>query len=174
MPAPQSYYPFHTDLQIPSASSDLRSPHSVHSPTSSFSQSRSSTSPAYPIGHSPSCSAVPTVVLANPHYHQSMAMSHASLERNLPGPQAAAQLPYARAPPASSSVPHDIPAKTPEPTVKRRIRPDARQSEALNRVFCCTAKPSTEQQLQLANELNMSRQRVQTWLAHIFVCMYYS
>src|SRR5258708_2877167 len=135
MPAPQSYYPFHTDLQIPSASSDLRSPHSVHSPTSSFSQSRSSTSPAYPIGHSPSCSAVPTVVLANPHYQQSMAMSHASVERNLPGPRAPVQLPYARAPLASTTRPPDRPTKSPDPTLKRPIHPDARQSEALNRVF---------------------------------------
>jgi homeobox domain-containing protein len=101
-------------------------------------------------------------------------MSHASLERNLPSPRAAAQLPYVRAPPASSSVPHDIPAETPELTVKRRMRPDARQLEALNGMFCRTTKPSTELQLQLANKLNMSLQRVQNWLAHIFVYMYYS
>src|SRR5260370_1740666 len=158
MPAPQSYYPFHTDLQIPSASSDLRSPHSVHSPTSSFSQSRSSTSPAYPIGHSPSCSAVPTVVLANPHYHQSMAMSHASLERDLPGSQVAAQLPYACVPPASPSVPNDTPAETPKPIIKKRMHADARQSEALNRRYCRTAVLFPEQYLQALPSSSNDRQ----------------
>src|SRR5258707_835556 len=116
MPAPQSYYPYHTDSQI---SSDLRSPRSVHSPTPSFPQLQYSTSPAYLPGHSPSCSAVPTVALANPHYHQSMAMSHASLERDLPGSQVAAQLPYACVPPASPSVPYDTPAETRKPIIKK-------------------------------------------------------
>src|SRR5258707_160304 len=116
MPAPQSYYPFHTDLQIPSASSDLRSPHSVHSPTSRYSESRSSTSPAYPTWHSSSCSVVPTVVPANPHYQQSMAMSLVSIERHPPRSTLSPHPTFFRSPPASSSVPHDIPAKTPEPT----------------------------------------------------------
>src|SRR5216684_8012020 len=136
MPAPQSYYPYHTDSQI---SSDLRSPRSVHSPTPSFPQLQYSTSPAYLPGHSPSRSAVPTVAQANPHYQQSMATSHASLERDLPSSRVATQLPYARAPPASSPVPFDIPAETRKPVIKKCMHVDARQLEALNRMYARTA-----------------------------------
>ncbi len=100
-------------------------------------------------------------------------MSHASLERDLPSSRAAAQLPYARAPPAPSPVPYDIPAETPPP-IKKRKRADARQLEALNRVYSRTAFPSTEERLQLAKELDMSAESVRIWLAHIFVYMYNS
>ncbi len=100
-------------------------------------------------------------------------MSHASLERDLPSSRAAAQLPYARAPPAPSHVPYDIPAETP-PTIKKRKRADARQLEALNRMYARTAFPSTEERLQLAKELDMSAGSVRIWLAHISVYMYNS
>jgi homeobox protein YOX1/YHP1 len=100
-------------------------------------------------------------------------MSHASLERDLPSSRAAAQLPYARAPPATSPVPYDIPAETP-PTIKKRKRADARQLEALNWMFCHTMYPSTEQRLQLANGVNMSPRSVRIWLGLTFVYMYNS
>lgn len=157
-------YPSHTDMQIPPASSDLRSPNSVYSPTTGFPQYQSPTSPAYPAGHSPSRGAVPTVPAAQT-YQQSMAMSHASLERNIPT-RSAPQLPYARAigPPVPSPVPFDIPAENPEPTIKKkRKRADARQLEALNRMYARTAFPSTEERLQLAKDLDMSARSVQIW-----------
>jgi hypothetical protein len=99
-----------------------------------------------------------------------MAMSHASLERNIPSSRLAPQLPYARGPPAPSPVPFDIPAETPEPTIKKkRKRADARQLEALNRMYARTAFPSTEERLQLAKDLDMSARSVQIWLAHTFI-----
>ena len=100
-------------------------------------------------------------------------MNLASLERDLPSSRAAAQLPYARVPPAPSPVPYDIPAETP-PTIKKRKRADARQLEALKRVYARTAFPSTEERLQLAKELDMSAESVRIWLALIFVYMYNS
>jgi homeobox protein YOX1/YHP1 len=101
-----------------------------------------------------------------------MAMTNASLDRNLPSSRAAASLPYTRhsAAPPPSAVPYDIPAESPEPTIKKkRKRADARQLEALNRMYNRTAFPSTEERLQLARELDMSPRSVQIWLAHIFV-----
>ncbi len=68
-----------------------------------------------------------------------MAMSHASLERDLPGSQVAAQLPYACVPPASPSVPYDTPAETRKPIIKKCMHVDARQLEALNRMYARTA-----------------------------------
>lgn len=86
-------------------------------------------------------------------------MSHASLERNMPSSRGATQLPYARATPAPP-VRHDIPTKTPEPTIKKkrknRNRADARQSEAINkRIYARTAFPFKEECLQLAKDLDM-------------------
>ena len=104
-------------------------------------------------------------------------MTYASLDRNLPSSRAATPLPYSRhgAAPASSAVPYDIPAETPEPTIKKkRKRADARQLEALNWMYTRTAYPSTEERLQLAKELDMSAKSVRIWLAHIFVYMYNS
>ena len=61
-------------------------------------------------------------------------------------------------------------AETPEPTIKKkRKRTDARQPEALNRMYARTAFPSTEERLQLAKDLDMSARSVQIWLAHTFV-----
>jgi homeobox protein YOX1/YHP1 len=102
-----------------------------------------------------------------------MAISHASLESDLPSSRVAAQLPYAHVPPAPSPVPYDILAETP-PTIKKRKRADARQLEALNRMYARTALPSKEERLQLAKELDMSAKSVRIWLAHIFVYMYNS
>jgi hypothetical protein len=163
----QQYYASHTDLQIPPASNDWRSSHSVYSPTSGFPQYQSPTSPTYPPGHNPSRAAVPT---AHTHYQQPMAVSHPTLERNIQS-RGATQLPYARAiPPVPSPVPYDIPAETPEPTIKKkRKRADARQLEALNRMYARTAFPSTEERLQLAKDLDMSARSVQIWLAHTFI-----
>ena len=95
------------------------------------------------------------------------AMGHPSLERNIPTSRSATtQLPYARAPPAPSPVPYDIPAEASEPTIKKkRKRADARQLEALNRMYARTAFPSTEERLQLAKDLDMSARSVQIWLA---------
>ncbi len=100
-------------------------------------------------------------------------MTHPSLERNMPSSRGATQLPYARAPPAPSPVPYDIPAETSEPTIKKkRKRADARQLEALNRMYARTAFPSTEERLQLARELDMSPRSVQIWLAHTLFTAY--
>ena len=97
-------------------------------------------------------------------------MGHPSLERNIPSSRGTTQLPYARAPPAPSPVPYEMQAETPEPTIKKkRKRADARQLEALNRMYARTAFPSTEERLQLAKDLDMSARSVQIWLAHTFV-----
>jgi hypothetical protein len=160
-------------MQIPPASSsDMRSPQSVsrYSPTSGFPQYQSPTSPAYPAGHNPSRGAVPTVAAAHTaRYQQPMAMTHASLERNISSSRGPTQLPYARVPPVPSPVPFDMPAETQEPTIKKRKRADARQLEALNRMYARTAFPSTEERLELAKDLDMSARSVQIWLAHTFV-----
>ena len=57
-----------------------------------------------------------------------------------------------------------------EPTIKKkRKRADARQLEALNRMYARTAFPSTEERQQLAKDLDMSARSVQIWLVHAFV-----
>ncbi|KAF8496842.1 hypothetical protein F5888DRAFT_1576923, partial [Russula emetica] len=148
----QSYYPSHTDLQsVP--------------PTLGFPQYSSSTSPAYPAGHSPSRGAVPTAAAPHTHYHQqSMAMSHASLERNPPSSRGVTQLPYARAPPPPPPASYDTLVETQEPAIKKkRKRADARQLDALNKMFAITAFPSTEQRNQLAKDLDMAPRSVQIW-----------
>ena len=67
-------------------------------------------------------------------------MSHASLlERNLPSSRVATQLPYARAPPASSPVPFDIPAETLELIIKKCEHADAHRLEVLNMMYARTA-----------------------------------
>ena|SRR5713226_396644 len=68
----------------------------------------------------------------------------------------------------------DIPAKTPEPTIKKRKRIDAHQLEALNRMYARTAFPSRGERQQLAKQLDMSAESVRMWLVHIFVYMYNS
>ena len=99
-----------------------------------------------------------------------MATGHASLDRNTPSSRVPTQLPYARSLPAPSPVPYDIPAETAEPTIKKkRKRADARQLEALNRMYTRTAFPSTEERQQLAKDLDMSARSVQIWLAHTFL-----
>jgi hypothetical protein len=66
-------------------------------------------------------------------------------------------------------VPQDGAAETSEPTIKRRKRADARQLEALKRMYARTAFPSTEERQQLARDLGMSARSVQVWWAHAFV-----
>ena len=75
----------------------------------------------------------------------------------------------ARAPTAPSPVLNDVPSETQEPTIKKRKRADARQLEALNRMYARTAFPSTEERQQLARDLDMSARSVQIWLVHAFV-----
>jgi hypothetical protein len=98
-----------------------------------------------------------------------MAMSHVSyLDRTNPSSRNTTQLPYARVPvpTAPSPVPFDVPPEASEPTIKKkRKRADARQLEALNRMYARTAFPSTEERQQLARDLDMSARSVQIWLA---------
>ena len=98
-----------------------------------------------------------------------MAMSHVSyLDRTNPSSRNTTQLPYARVPvpTAPSPVPFDVPPEVSEPTIKKkRKRADARQLEALNRMYARTAFPSTEERQQLARDLDMSARSVQIWLA---------
>ena len=96
-----------------------------------------------------------------------MAMSHVSyLDRTNPSSRNNTQLPYARVPTAPSPVPFDVPPEASEPTIKKkRKRADTRQLEALNRMYACTAFPSTEERQQLARDLDMSARSVQIWLA---------
>ena len=76
----------------------------------------------------------------------------------------------ARAPTAPSPVLNDVPSETQEPTIKKkRKRADARQLEALNRMYVRTAFPSTEERQQLARDLDMSARSVQIWLVNAFV-----
>jgi homeobox protein YOX1/YHP1 len=141
----------------------------MYSPTG-FPQYQSPTSPAYPAGHSPPRAAVPTVASAHTHYQQPIAMGHGSLERTIPSSRSATQLPYSRSAATLPAVPYDIPHETAEPTIKKkRKRADARQLEALNRMYARTAFPSTEERLQLAKELDMSARSVQIWSAHTFI-----
>ena len=145
----------------------MRSPHSVYSPASSYQQYQSPASSAYPAGHSSSRGAVHTAAAAHTHYQQPMAMSHPSyLDRGTnPSSRNTTQLPYARAPPAPSPVPFDVPPEALEPTIKKkRKRADARQLESLNRMYARTAFPSTEERQQLAKDLDMSARSVQIWL----------
>ena len=100
-------------------------------------------------GHSLS-RAIPTAE-ANIYDLQSLAMSHASLDR--------ASLVHNNGSPWDS-----------EPTIKKkRKRADARQLEALNRMYARNTFPSTEDRGQLARDLDMSPRSVQIWLAHAFV-----
>jgi hypothetical protein len=97
-------------------------------------------------------------------------MSHASLERNPPSSRGVTQLPYARAPPPLPPASYDTQVETQEPAIKeKRKRADARQLDALNKMFAITAFPSTEQRNQLAKDLDMAPRSVQIWLAHFFV-----
>ena len=139
----QAYYQYHADSQTSRTSNDSRSPHSVYSPASSIPQYQSPASPAYPAGHSPPRGTVPTDTAADID-QLSMAMSNASLGTKSPEIQ--------------------------EPTIKKkRKRADARQLEALNRMYARTAFPSTEERQQLAKDLDMSARSVQIWLVHAFV-----
>jgi hypothetical protein len=149
-------------------------------PDDPVSQYQFPTGSAYPTGRSPSRGAVHAAAAAQTHHQQSMGMTHASLDRNPPSSRVPPPLPYARAPPVISpgsyetrplfSDPRDIQVADTEPTIKKkRKRADARQLEALNRMYARTAFPSTEERLQLAKELDMSARSVQIWLAHTFV-----
>jgi homeobox protein YOX1/YHP1 len=158
-------------MQTPRTSNDLRSPHSVYSPASSIPQYQFPASPAYPARQNTSRGVVPTVTAANTPYQQSMAISHAPLDHHTnPMYRGSRPLPYARAPTAPSPVPYDVPPEIQEPTIrKKRKRADARQLEALNRMYARTAFPSTEERQQLARNLDMSARSVQIWLAHPLV-----
>ena len=61
------------------------------------------------------------------------------------------------------------PANSKPPIKKKRKRADARQLEALNRMYAHTAFPSTEERQQLTRDLDMSPRSVQIWLVHAFV-----
>jgi homeobox protein YOX1/YHP1 len=161
----QAYYQYHADMQTPRTSNDLRSPHSVYSPASSIPQYQFPASPAYPARQNTSRGVVPTVTAANTPYQQSMAISHAPLDHHTnPMYRGSRPLPYARAPTAPSPVPYDVPPEIQEPTIrKKRKRADARQLEALNRMYARTAFPSTEERQQLARNLDMSARSVQIW-----------
>ena len=99
-----------------------------------------------------------------------MTASHASLDRNIPSSRGVTQLPYARAPPAPSPVPFDIPPEVPETTIKKkRKRADARQLDALQTLYARTAFPSTEERVELGKRIDMSARSVQIWLAHTFI-----
>ena len=162
----QAYYQYHADLQIPHTSNDLRSPHSRYSPASSIPQFQSPASTAYPEGHSPSRGAVSTYTVE----HLSLAMSNVSLDYTNPMYRGSRPLPHDHVPITPSPVPYDVPPETQEPTIKKkRKRADARQLEALNRMYARTAFPSTEERQQLARDLDMSARSVQIWLVHAFV-----
>ena len=134
---------------------------------------------AYQTGRSPSRGAVQAAAQA--HYQQPMPMSHTSVDRNPPSSRVP-QLPYTRAAPVISSMSYEtrplydetrniqVALPDQEPTIKKkRKRADARQLEALNRMYARTAFPSTEERLKLATDLDMSARSVQIWLAHTFV-----
>ncbi|KAF8475300.1 hypothetical protein DFH94DRAFT_654582, partial [Russula ochroleuca] len=72
---------------------------------------------------------------------------------------------YSRTPSTSLSlVPYNVPPKIQGSTIKkRRKRANARQLEALNRVYARTAFPSSEEREQLVRELDMSARSVQIW-----------
>ena len=169
----QSYYTSYSDLQIP-PSSDLRSPHSVYSPASSFVQYQSPAGSAHPTEHSPSRGAVHTITAASTQCQQAMGISHASSECTASSSRGPTQLPYPRVLTASSPVPHDLPPETSDPKIKKkRKRADARQLSALNEMYARTAFPSTEDRQQLAKDLDMSARSVQIWLAHTFLYTMY-
>ncbi|KAF8482589.1 hypothetical protein DFH94DRAFT_728289 [Russula ochroleuca] len=166
----QAYYQYHADPQIPHTSNVMHSP--VYSPASSIPQYQSTPSPAYPAVHSSSRGpgTVPTGAGANIPYQLSTAMGHASLDDTNSIYRGSRALPYARAPAAPSPVPYDVPPESQEPTIKKkRKRADARQLEALNRMYARTAFPSTEERQQLARDLDMSARSVQIWLAHALI-----
>ncbi|VDB87470.1 unnamed protein product [Peniophora sp. CBMAI 1063] len=72
------------------------------------------------------------------------------------------QYPYARIPPATS--PTDYGPQSAEPSVKKkRKRADARQLEVLTAVFARTQFPSTEERIQLGEQLGMTPRTVQIW-----------
>ena len=104
-------------------------------------------------------------------YQQPEEMNHVHYsDRSNPSSRSTTQFPYARVPTAPSPVPPDVSPETSELTIKKkRKRADARQLEALNRMYARTAFPSTEERLQLAKDLDMSARGVQIWLAHTFV-----
>ena len=138
----------------------MRSPHSVYSQASSYQQYQSPTSSAHPAGHSSSRGAFHTAAAAHTDYQQPMAMRHPSyLDRTNPSSRNATQLPYVRVPTAPSPVPFDV-----STIKKKRKRADARQLEALNRMYARTAFPSTEERQQIARDLDMSARSVQIWL----------
>jgi homeobox protein YOX1/YHP1 len=162
----QAYYQYHADLQIPHTS---RSPHLLNTPASGITQYQSPAIPAYPARQSPSRGAAPTAAAADTVDGLTLAMGHVSLDHSNPISRGSTPLPYSRATPSPSPVPYDVPPETHEPTTKKkRKRADARQLEALNRMYARTAFPSTEERQQVARDLDMSARSVQIWLAHAF------
>ena len=96
-------------------------------------------------------------------------MSIASLDNNIPGPRATMHLPCAHVSTVPPHVPYDVSTEDTKPTIKKkRKRTDARQLEALNRVYARTPYPPTEERYQLASDLDMCPRRVQVWLVHTF------
>ncbi|KAH9176776.1 homeobox-domain-containing protein [Lactarius sanguifluus] len=162
----QYYQQPHADLQMPTATSDMRSPHAVYSPatTTEYPQYQYlSHASAYPPNSNRG--SIPAAAATHSHYHQSMPTGHSSVERTLAGTRNITQLPYARnAPPAMSPVDYEPPSDAAEPTIKKkRKRADARQLEVLNATYNRTAFPSTEERAALAKQLDMSARSVQIW-----------
>ncbi|KAI9449406.1 homeobox-domain-containing protein [Lactarius psammicola] len=139
----QYYQPPHADLQMPSTTSDMRSPHAVYSPAGL------------------SAVSIPFPRVCLPTELQSRLYScggGSSYSRSIP------QLPYARNAPAMSPVDYEPPTDPAEPTIKKkRKRADARQLEVLNATYNRTAFPSTEERAALAKQLDMSARSVQIW-----------
>ncbi|KAH9040168.1 homeobox-domain-containing protein [Lactarius pseudohatsudake] len=162
----QYYQQPHTDLQMPTATSDMRSPHAVYSPatTTEYPQYQYiSHASAYPPNSNRG--SIPAAAATHSHYHQSMPTGHSSVDRTMAGSRNITQLPYARnAPPAMSPVDYEPPSDAAEPTIKKkRKRADARQLEVLNATYNRTAFPSTEERAALAKQLDMSARSVQIW-----------
>ncbi|KAI0302663.1 hypothetical protein BC826DRAFT_965965 [Russula brevipes] len=163
-----SYYTSHHDMQMPQpqpSGDPMRSPQAMpSSPASGYPQYQSLASAAYP-GHSSSRGPVPTAAAVNSSYHQSMQMSHASLDRTTPSSRNSTQHPYSRDDPHIQRVTIELPPDPQaEPVIKKkRKRADARQLEVLNATYARTAFPSTEERAALAKQLDMSARSVQIW-----------
>ncbi|KZV69520.1 homeobox-domain-containing protein [Peniophora sp. CONT] len=97
----------------------------------------------------------------SPHAQFASATSHVGVERTS-SRHVAGQYPYARIP--SATTPTDYGPQSSEPSVKKkRKRADARQLEVLTAVFARTQFPSTEERIQLGEQLGMTPRTVQIW-----------
>ncbi|KAH9058804.1 hypothetical protein EDB87DRAFT_1832438 [Lactarius vividus] len=150
---------------MPTATSDMRSPHAVYSPATATEypqyQYLSHASTYQPNSNRGS---IPAAAATHSHYHQSIPTGHTSVERTMASSRSVQQLPYSRAAPTMSPVDYEPPSDAAEPTIKKkRKRADARQLEVLNATYNRTAFPSTEERAALAKQLDMSARSVQIW-----------